>query len=400
MRKFSPPKKLMRRGELTSTYYSRVYDTDTQKDTWRSTGCRSKRAAEEWVRTRELEEAMGVDRARMAEGRAKTFADAFAEWIESKRGKVTQDHLYDLEKKGAAYWVPFFGGRKLSEITPEVVDEFLRKRSLGQVRRDEIKRAPKVNASTVNGDRRRLSNLFKYAMRRGWIVTNPVALTDKWPSESKRRVFDLTPEEESAFLRACREPEILEMARGDQEFEQSSPPPTYLEVACLIALHYGFRTRTILSLQWRHVDFERSRWRIPGDLVKTRVPITMRITDIVLTKVCEYRAGIEERCVARGENVAERLGPDRSIFGLRPTSRISRSVARAARRAGLPHFTTHDMRRIALNRLRSIGVELDIARSITGHSLATALKYYRQVSTESIDEALALSEKRFRQFGS
>ncbi len=58
------------------------------------------------------------------------------------------------------------------------------------------------------------------------------------------------------------------------------------------------------------------------------------------------------------------------------------------KRAGL-NLTLHDLRRVYLNRLRENGVSLETAMARTGHrSVATVMKYYREVSQEELASAV------------
>ncbi len=75
---------------------------------------------------------------------------------------------------------------------------------------------------------------------------------------------------------------------------------------------------------------------------------------------------------------------DATIFGLTPTSDINPAFRTAVKRAGL-NLTLHDLRRVYLNRLRENGVSLETAMALTGHrSVATVMKYYREVSQQDL----------------
>ena len=64
-------------------------------------------------------------------------------------------------------------------------------------------------------------------------------------------------------------------------------------------------------------------------------------------------------------------------------------VDRLVHSASGVEFTLHDLRRVYLNRLRENGVSLETAMALTGHrSVATVMKYYREVSQEDLASAV------------
>jgi hypothetical protein len=94
---YSSPQRLVRRGRLTRAYYTRVYDRETGLRSWKSTGCKSLKTAQQWVKTRELEAAMGKERSDALAGQTLTFEDAVNAWFRDKEGKVSEHHYKSLQ---------------------------------------------------------------------------------------------------------------------------------------------------------------------------------------------------------------------------------------------------------------------------------------------------------------
>ena len=102
---FSRPQKLRKSGRLSSIYYTRTYDNTTGSRSWLSTGCKSAKAAREWVRTREMDQALGRDRRELARRDKVTVSEAIKAWLEDKTGKVSEEYYKGLKFKAERYWL-------------------------------------------------------------------------------------------------------------------------------------------------------------------------------------------------------------------------------------------------------------------------------------------------------
>jgi integrase len=67
-----------------------------------------------------------------------------------------------------------------------------------------------------------------------------------------------------------------------------------------------------------------------------------------------------------------------------PGDQIRVQISRACARAGVPEFTPHGLRRMAVDRMARAGVEPSVAASITGHDPNVMLKHYRVVSDDDL----------------
>ncbi|MCK6524885.1 site-specific integrase [Myxococcota bacterium] len=67
-----------------------------------------------------------------------------------------------------------------------------------------------------------------------------------------------------------------------------------------------------------------------------------------------------------------------------PRGLIRVQISRACARAGVPEFTPHGLRRMAVDRMARAGVEPSVAASITGHDPNVMLQHYRAVSDDDL----------------
>ncbi len=384
-------------GRLTSTYWVRCWDPQRKRQSWRSTRCKTIQAAREWVRTQEVRQALGKDRQEAVEQAEKTFAAAYASWIGQKREKVSVKCFQTLKYQGDHFWLGFFGERALSEIDTELVQEYQRKRKSGTIshpdetRRRRIRRIGEV---TLNNDLRHFGNLLKYCRLRGWMDTNPLEGIYRHSEQIRKRTRYISREEEERLLKACREPVVTQVSakrnKGGRRggvvsndpvtFQQKVPIPDYLYPLVLTGLRTGLRRRTLLSLCWRHVDFQGRRWRIPAELMKSREDYCAPIAQSVVDELRRYRKHLSLS--------PKRVHPSATIFGLTPDSEFKRSFRNAVKRAKLT-LRFHDLRRIFLNRCREKGISIETAMALTQHrSLATVLKHYREVPQRDLEHAV------------
>jgi len=415
--RYSPPARLPGKGER---YYSRTYDPATGKRSWASCETDNLKAAREWVRSREVEEAMGATRRAAQEAAGKTFGDALDAFLEEKRGKIGAVAFGALRARAEAFWRPTFGLRPLRDIVYEDITRYVHARRHGLIRRplppaekiepgERKRRAPRppppprrvIQTATANDDLRGIASVFNYTIRRGWLDRSPTIGVQRFSGEMRRRVRSLSTVEEDRLLAGCRDGgEIIVTAKrnaggraggrtgAERSWRQVIPSPDYLFPAILVAMRCGFRRRTLLGIRWEHLDIDSATWTVPGELMKVPEDYCAPVPRAVVDELRAWRG----RLLAK--HGPERVAPSATIFGLKAAASIRRSFRSAARRAGLPKVTLHDLRRNYLNALRRAGVGLEAAMALTAHrSVQTVMKHYREVSEEEKRAAVAALER-------
>lgn len=356
---------LRKRGKY---YHVSAYDPAKRRTSWISTKCTNRTDAREWVRTREHEQALGIRALKRA-----TLADVVAGWISEKRLRVSDSYLENLELT-SSLWLGYLGHkRNVGDVRRQDLESYLADRASARVGKE----ARKLSASTLNNDLAALRNLFRYAIERGYVTANPAAGIERFPGEIKKRTRYISELEERRLLDACRleylAPAKRRKRRPGTEWTQTFRPPEYLYPLVLAALRSGLRRRTLLSLEWEHVDVAAAMWRIPAEIMKTREAYQQPIPRSVLDAI---------------ESLPRK---NRYVFGLGPNVDIKRAFGSAVERAGLSGMTFHDCRRVFLNRLREKGVSVEVAMELTGHkSIATVMKHYREVPMSDTRDAVNL----------
>ena len=122
----------------------------------------------------------------------------------------------------------------------------------------------------------------------------------------------------------------------------------------------GARLSEALSLRRCDVDLDRGRLHVVGKVGKRTIPLT---------------PGLRRLLQGRADATTERL-----LVTFDHALRIA--VRAACAKAGVPHFTLHAIRRMAVDRLNRAGVDAKVAAAVTGHSVEVMLSVYRSVSAE------------------
>ena len=410
-----PTRRKGRGGKPSKCYYCRTYDRVTKEAAWVNTGCTSRRAAEEWRRRTESEENRGPDeaqRARAAEG--KTFDEAYHAWLVVKEGAVSAAYFDTVKSRGDRFWLEHFGGRRLVDIDADLVEAYLTRRTKGafppgRVRGAKARRAARASARTVNDDLIALRELFRFCVSRRWRLDTPASDVKRRSGERRRkRRFSLSTEDEERILRCASEaPPPVEItavrnAAGPhaggakttpRTFEQTLPtPPPYLVPLIVTALYSGLRRRTLIELEWRHIDFERGEWRIPGSITKTGKDYHEPAVPRVLEELRQYRRQLQRTARVLADAEA-RLAPTARVFGLENPESFRRSWATAVRRAGVD-IRFHDLRRCFLGRLRDLGATLETAMRLSGHeSIEVVLECYRRATDGDVRKVVEAFER-------
>lgn len=163
---------------------------------------------------------------------ARKWADEYPE-AEGLRRTTTADYRAMVEN----HLIPFFGSKKLAEITTSDVSEYVVK-----------KRAAGFEPRTINVHLTRLNSIFDAARREGLVTRSPVA-DAKRPKVSKKPHWTiLTPVEIAAVMKAFDE--LIAEAETDTEraWRQTAKTMT-------VAMQFAWLRRgELLGLHWRDLE--------------------------------------------------------------------------------------------------------------------------------------------------
>jgi integrase len=251
-----------------------------------------------------------------------------------------------------AHLDPFFTGRRMVTITPDIITAYARSRQ------DE-----KAANGTINQELATLSKLLRLAYEHGKLQRVPVV---KKLREADPRAGFVTREQFAAIRRHL---------------------PEELQVAMTVAYTFGWRKREILGLKRHQYNAQDGTLRLEPGTTKNREGRLVRLTP-------ELHAMLE----AQVERVCELERKDGRVIpwlfphldGPQKGERIvepRKPWLAACNGAGLPGLLIHDLRRSAVRNMEQAGVSRSVAMKLTGHKTEAVYRRYAIVSQADLEEA-------------
>jgi excisionase family DNA binding protein len=225
-----------------------------------------------------------------------------------------------------------FGNKKLSEIQPKHVEDYINYK------------LENVDRGTTNIHASLLRRMINKAKQRGYRVpeTNPV-IHREHIKEVDARDRTLTFEEEERLLAHL---------------------PEKLKPIVVTALHTGMRKKEILNLEWRDVDLDYRRIHIRAEKSKTHQDRHIPIDNVLLSLLEELHMNNSHSEYVFTKN------------GANPYADIQEGFAKARSEAGIKDLYFHDLRHTFATRAVKAGVDLFSLMKFLGHKDVTTTQRY------------------------
>jgi integrase len=173
----------------------------------------------------------------------------------AKGEEITREHLWGARTIGRQLSEQF-GEQYICDLSPAKISEWFV--------------SLPVSARTRKSYRVRLSGIFAYAVRKGWIDSNPIEKIQA-PSPRDKEPGILTPEQANALILGASE-EILP--------------------SIAIGLFAGLRVAEISRLDWSAIHFEKRLITVSASISKTAQRRHVPISDNLLAWLAPYRGSI------------------------------------------------------------------------------------------------------------
>ena len=144
----------------------------------------------------------------------------------------------------------------------------------------------------------------------------------------------------------------------------------------LLALFTGARRSNVLSMRWKDIDFERSVWKIPGELSKNGDPMQIPLGPDVLDILRKRRA--------ETSSVFVLPGPGAKGHYMEP----KRAWETLLKRAALEDLRIHDLRRSMGSWMTIGGTSLPIVGKALGHKTSQATSIYARLNLDPVRAAM------------
>ncbi|HEX8252939.1 MAG TPA: tyrosine-type recombinase/integrase [Thermoanaerobaculia bacterium] len=209
-------------------------------------------------------------------------------------------------------------------------------------------RGTERSIASVHRELEMLRAMLGFAVREGWITTNPFTAAKGLIShaDEKQRERILTREEETRLLAAT-----------------DHPKRAHLRPILICALDTGMRFGEIVKLRWEDVELFEKTIRVRAMNTKTMRERSLAMTERLHRELLRLSAN--------------RTG-DELVFGI--MSNVKRSFVAARAEAGIPEVRFHDLRHTAATRLCQ-GLPLPQVGRILGHVQPSTT--YRYVNADA-----------------
>ena len=165
--------------------------------------------------------------------------------------------------------------------------------------------------------------------------------------------------------RPKRTPTLAEVGLVLRHFEEQGP--MWVTAAIRLQAAWGCRIGELGSLTWADVSLERRQVTLNGKTGRRVLPLRGDLAALI------------DSLPRTRETVLGRTATT--------VSRINEQLHNAADAVGVERFTTHGLRRLAVDTLARSGVDVGTAAAMLGHSPAVMLSAYRQVNLDDLRAA-------------
>lgn len=289
--------------------------------------------------------ALSIRKAQIAEGKfdiAQTMKPVLFD-------KLVNVFMEDYSKANKRSWkrdrtscralLGFFTNKKITQITPWLVDKYKSKRLTDTSRYNRP-----LSKATINRELACLKTMLNYAVGEGWLPSNPIA-GYKLFKEKLTKLRVVTRDEFN----------IVYNTSSDE-----------LKPILIMAYHTGMRRSEILSLKWENVSLSESYIRVEESKndESRYIPINKEL-NIVLKSVKYQSSG--EYVFSHDEE---------------PVKCFKTAFYNAVERSGVKKFTFHDLRHTFASNLVMRGVDIITVSELLGHKSLSMTKRYSHPTPE------------------
>ena len=303
--------------------------------------------------------------------------NGWTDWFLEKRSKppfrAEKTHIENLN--ALKFLRPFFGPTRLSEITPEAIEDYIEQRLSSGRRihtRFGIHHRGKLKPATVHQEFRILRRILNVAVKQKRLTLNPCAAVEFPVSVSKttRKPHYMTASEQARIEFAA---------------------PKYLKHAMVIISEMGLRPyKELMPMVKPQVDLENGLVHIPDSKTPNGIgdmPMTTLAREAFAAQIAETPG-------------SEYLFPTPKPKAKRPYITNLRKVWVATlRRAGVPYFSLYEIRHTFATRLSAGGVADHFVTQMLRQGDSGVFKRYSQAKLNMMREALARLDRRANEHG-
>jgi len=262
--------------------------------------------------------------------------------------------------------------------------------------RTKKKKREGSKSSSLNRNTAALLSALNWAVKRGIIESNPIAKLERLSErDSVKKVRYLTEDERTRLMQALddREDEIRRARESHNKWCRERGLPTmpslsnktyadYLKPMIILCLNTGIRRNSILSLEWRDVDFAEESIMVRAETSKSDKQYIVPMSDLVRDTLKLWQS----QC----KNTAPRSLVFPSPKTGKKMDNCNSSWEALLKKAEIENFRWHDMRHDFASQLVMKGVDLNTVRELLGHADLKMTLRYAHLAPEAKKRAVQL----------
>jgi integrase len=252
---------------------------------------------------------------------------------------------------------------KLSSITTQWIQVRLNKLNVGG------------HPARANKARDHIRAIFNWGKKQKLCKENPASDTDGFQKKERERF--VMPEEFARLFDA-----IIEY------------PDPRLRDLFLICLYTGMRKSNVRAMRWDQLNFALGQWRISGDEMKNKSPLTVQLSSAALEVLQDRRSNrILSPWVFPGGNIQNKLISNSHI------KEPKKAWETIRKNAGTPDLNIHDLRRTMGSYMAMDGASAATIMQQLGHKSIVATMRYQRVHNTAVKQAADSAIAKMQQLG-
>lgn len=342
----------------------------------------TKREAQAW----EIEVRKAKDQGAYIAARAiPTFGKTADEWLLSKQTSYRPNSLASWAAHRAHLAV--LDHHRLDRVSVAVIERV----------RDELHAAGRLSASSVNAIIRTAAAVFKFAIRRGYCVTNPCAVAERLRASSGELLVE-GDEAPTSADRSVTKADILDPTEIRRLIAAAAPG--YDQTLVMTIALTGMRIDEALALRWGDVEFDQRKLYVrrslswaPSDAGGQRAcfhtPKT-RAGTRAIPFAQELAPALRRWKLACPKGDADLVFPSSAGAPVHRMSALRCALCPALRRAGLRQVGFHSLRHSYASALIANGAAISEVQHLLGHgnaaiTLRVYTHFFKNIETDSAD---------------
>ena len=306
--------------------------------------------------------------------------DIYTPWVleNRKSGKNTVDMIQSNFK--------FLSVMPIESITVAQIEQWRSKR----------KKQDSVKSSSLNRITAALLSSLNWAVKRGIIANNPISKLERLSErDSVKKVRYLTEDERARLMQALdeREDDIRRARESHNNWCRERDLPTmpslankafadYLKPMVTLCLNTGIRRNSILSLEWRDINFTEENIIVRAETSKSDkqyiVPMNDQTRDVLKQWQTQCKSTSARGLVFPSPKTGKKM------------DNCNSSWEALLKKAEIENFRWHDMRHDFASQLVMKGADLNTVRELLGHADLKMTLRYAHLAPEAKKKAVQL----------